>query len=33
MGRGAWQTTVHEIAKIWTKLSMHAYRVSVNIDV
>ena len=32
MGRGAWKATVHEVAKIWTKLSMPAYRDSMNTD-
>ena len=24
MGRGAWQATVHGVAKSWTRLNMHA---------
>ena len=28
MDRGAWQATVHEVTKSWTRLSMHAHTVT-----
>ena len=28
MDKGAWQATVHEVTKSWTRLSMHAHIVT-----